>query len=65
MGYDALSTGVRKFFKKFRVAAQREIEKAVRDADPKRNLTTLPARAVVTVGGIDHKIEADSDIELA
>jgi hypothetical protein len=65
MDYDALSTGVRKFFKKLRVAAQRGIEKAVRDADAKRNLTTLPARAVVTVGGIDLKIEVDGDIDLA
>src|SRR5262249_28598086 len=36
--YDAVSTGVRRFFKKFRVTAQREIEKAVRDADAKREL---------------------------
>jgi PAS domain S-box-containing protein len=65
MDYDALSTSVRKFFKKLRVTAQREIEKAVRDADAKRSLTTLPARAVVTVGGIELKIEVDGDIELA
>jgi hypothetical protein len=68
MDYDALDTGVRKFFKKLRVAAQREIEKAVRDADAKRKLTgtTLPTRAVVTVGGgIDVKFELDGGIELA
>ncbi len=65
--YDALSTGVRRFFKKLRVTAQREIEKAVRDADAKRKLasTTLPTRAVVTVGGIDLKFEFDAGIELA
>jgi hypothetical protein len=65
MDYDALSSGVRKFFKKLRVAAQREIAKAVRDADAERNPTTLPARAVVTIGGVDLKIEIDGDIELA
>jgi PAS domain S-box-containing protein len=67
MDYDALSTGVRGFFKKLRITAQREIEKAVRDADAKRKLTgtTLPTRAVVTVGGIDLKFEVDGDIELA
>jgi PAS domain S-box-containing protein len=67
MDYDALNTGVRKFFKKLRVTAQREIEKAVRDADAKRKLTgtTLPAKAVVTVGGVDLKFEIDGDIELA
>jgi hypothetical protein len=65
--YDAVSTGVRTFFKKLRVTAQREIEKAVRDADAKRELasTTLPTRAVVTVGGIDLKFEFDAGIELA
>jgi PAS domain S-box-containing protein len=65
--YDAVSTGVRRFFKKLRVTAQREIEKAVRDADAKRELasTTLPTRAVVTVGGIDLKFEFDAGIELA
>jgi hypothetical protein len=64
---DALSTSVRRFFKKLRVTAQREIEKAVRDADPKRKLTgaTLPTRAVVTVSGIDLKFEIDGAIELA
>ena len=68
MDYDALGAGVRKFFEKLRVTAQREIEKAVRDADVKRKLasSTLPARAVVTIaGGIDLKFEFDGGIELA
>ena len=62
-----MNAGVRKFFKKLRVTAQREIEKAVRDADAKRKLTgstTLPTKAVVTVGGVDLKFEIDGDIEL-
>jgi hypothetical protein len=64
---DALSTSVRTFFKELRVTAQREIEKAVRDADAKRKLTgtTLPTRAVVTVSGVDLKFEIDGAIELA
>jgi hypothetical protein len=64
---DGLSTGVRQFFKKVGVTAQREIEKAVRDPDGKRRLTgtTLPTRAVVTAGGIDLKFDVDGDIELA
>ncbi len=67
MDYDALNAGVRKFFKKLRVTAQREIENAVRDTDAKRKLsgTTLPTKAVVTVGGIDLKFEIDGAIELA
>ena len=66
MDEDALNTSVRKFLKKLGITAQREIEKAVRDADAKRKLTgtTLPAKAVVTVGGIDLKLEIDGDIGL-
>jgi PAS domain S-box-containing protein len=63
MDYDALSEGIRRFFKRLRVTAQREIEKAVCDAELAG--TTLPTRAVVTVGGINLKIEVDGDIELA
>jgi hypothetical protein len=67
MDEDALNTSVRKFLKKLGVTAQREIEKAVRNADAKGSLSgaTLPAKAVVTVGGIDLKFEIDGDIELA
>jgi len=48
MDYDALSTGVRKFFRKVRVTAQREIEKAVRGADAKRKLTSTTLRTSTT-----------------
>jgi PAS domain S-box-containing protein len=60
---DALNASVRKFLKRLGLGAQREIEKAVRDA--KRNLSSarLPARAVITVGGVDLKFELDGDIE--
>jgi hypothetical protein len=66
MDEEALNTSVRKFLKKLGVTAQREIEMAVRDADAKGLLKSsdpLPAKAVVTVGGIDLKFEIDGDIE--
>jgi Family of unknown function (DUF6494) len=68
MDEEALNTSVRKFLKTFGVTAQREIEKAVRDAVSKGQLKDsprLPAKATVTVGGIDLKFEIESDIELA
>jgi len=67
MDEEALNTSVRKFLKTVGVTAQREIEKAVREAAAKGRLTDgkpLPAKAVVTVGGIDLKFEIDGDIEL-
>jgi len=66
MDEDALNTSVRKFLKKLGVTAQREIERAVRDADARGRLSgaPLPAKAVVTVGGINLKLEIDGDIEL-
>jgi len=67
MDEDILNTSVRKFLKRLGVTAQREIEKAVRDADAARKLGDAPlrAKAVITVGGIDLKVEIDGDIELA
>jgi len=68
MDEEALNTSVRKFLKTFGVTAQREIEKAVRDAVAKGELKdcpSLPARAVVTVGGINLKFEIASAIDLA
>jgi len=68
MDEETLNTSVRKFLKTFGVTAQREIEKAVRDAIAKGQLTdcpSLPARAVVTVSGINLKFEIESTIELA
>lgn len=68
MDEEALNTSVRKFLKTFGVTAQREIEKAVRDAVANGQLKDnprLPAKAVVTVGGIDLKFEIESDLEMA
>ena len=68
MDEEAINISVRKFLKKLGVTAQREIEMAVRDADAKgllKGSDPLPAKAVVTVGGIDLRFEIDGDIELA
>ena len=68
MDEETLNTSVRKFLKTFGVTAQREIEKAVRHAVAKGELNdcpSLPARAVVTVDGINLKFEIESAIDLA
>lgn len=68
MDEEALNSSLRKFLKKLGVTAQREIEKAVRDADAKgllKDNAPLPAKAVVTIGDINMKIEIEGDIELA
>ena len=68
MNEETFNGSLRKFLKTLGVGAQREIEKAVRDAVSKGQLKDsprLPAKAAVTVGGIDLKFEIDGDIELA
>jgi hypothetical protein len=67
MDEDTLNTSIRQFLKTFGVSAQREIEKAVRNADSQGKLTrpSLPAKAVLTVDGIDLKFEVKRDIALA
>ena len=59
MNEDALNVSVRKFLKKLGVTAQREMEKAVRDAVASGQLKggeKLPAKAVVTLGGVNLQI---------
>ena len=68
MDEEVLNTSVRKYLKKLGVTAQREIEKAVRDGLASGRLNgseKLPAKAVITLGGVDLKFEIDGDIELA
>ena len=68
MDEDALNTSVRKFLKKLGVTAQREMEKAVRDAVASGRLKggeKLPAKAVVTLDGVNLRFEVDGDIEFA
>jgi hypothetical protein len=66
MNEEALNISVRKFLKKLGVTAQREIETAVREAAAEgrlKNGTPLPAKAVVTVGGVDLAFEVGGEIE--
>jgi hypothetical protein len=68
MDEEALNTSIRKFLRTFGVNAQREIERAVRNAVSNGKLKDnprLPAKAILTVGGIDLTYEIESDIELS
>ena len=67
MNEDALNRSLRKFLKTVGVTAQREIEKAVREAIASGTLKgseTLPAKAVVTLGGTDLNLTVEAEIEL-
>jgi len=67
MNEDVFNASIRKFLKTLGVSAQREIEKAVRQAlaDGKlKGTETLPARATVTLAGIDLAHEIKGEIEL-
>jgi len=67
MNEDVFNTSLRKFLKKVGVTSQREIEKAVRDAIAAGRLkdhAKLPAKIVLTVGGIALTHEIDDEIEL-
>jgi hypothetical protein len=65
MDEEALNTSVRKFLKKVGVTAQREIEKAVRDAAEAGKLPSgaMPATATFRIGGLDLTFEIDGEIE--
>jgi len=67
MDEDALNRTVRKFLKKVGVTSQREIEITVRQAVADGRLKggeTLPAKATITLGGVDLNVQIDGDIEL-
>jgi hypothetical protein len=67
MNEDAFNMALRKFLKQVGVTSQREIEQAVRAAIADGKLKgdeTLPAKVVLTVGGIDLEHEIKSDIAL-
>jgi hypothetical protein len=67
MNEDAFNASIRKFLKTLGVSAQREIEKAVRQAlaDGKiKGNEKLPAKATVTVGGLTLTHEIKGEIEL-
>jgi hypothetical protein len=67
MNEDIFNTSLRKFLKKVGITSQREIEKAVRDAVASGRLKgheKLPAKMVLTLGGVTLSHEIDDEIEL-
>ena len=67
MDEDTLNMSVRKFLKTVGVTAQREIEKAVRDAAAAGRLpagTPLPARARITIDGVDLDFTVDGSLDV-
>ena len=67
MNEDVFNTSLRKFLKKVGVTSQREIEKAVRDAMEAGRLKgneKLPAKMVLTLGGVSLSHEITDEIDL-
>jgi hypothetical protein len=69
MNEDVFNTSIRKFLKTLGVTAQREIEKAVRQALAEGKLKgneKFPAQATVTLAGIgfSHEIKGEIEFEL-
>jgi hypothetical protein len=67
MNEDVFNTSLRKFLKKVGITSQREIEKAVREALEAGRLKgneKLPAKMVLTVGGVSLSYEVSDEIEL-
>lgn len=67
MNEDVFNTSLRGFLKKVGITSQREIEKAVRDAVASGKLKgneKLPAKMVLTIGGVSLTHEIKDDIEL-
>ena len=67
MNEDKFNTSLRGFLKKVGITSQREIEKAVRDAIEAGRLKgneKLPARMVLTIGGVNLSHEISGEIAL-
>jgi hypothetical protein len=67
MNEDVFNTSLRRFLKKVGITSQREIEKAVRDALADGRLKgheKLPAKMVLTIGGVALAHEISDEIEL-
>jgi hypothetical protein len=67
MNEDVFNTSLRGFLKRVGITSQREIEKAVRDAVANGRLKgheKLPAKMVLTVGGVSLTHEINDEIEL-
>ena len=68
MDEETFNLSVRRFLKKLGVTAQREIELGVRerlDSGELQGDETLPARATVSVQGVDREIVIEGDIKLS
>ena len=67
MNEDVFNTSLRGFLKKVGITSQREIEKAVREAVADGRLKgdeKLPAKMVLTLGGVSLSHEVTAEIEL-
>ena len=67
MNEDVFNTSLRGFLKKVGITSQREIEKAVRDAVASGRIKgneKLPAKVVLTIGGVSLSHEISGEIEL-
>ena len=67
MNEDVFNSSLRKFLKKVGITSQREIEMAVRDAVASGRLKgheKLPAKMVLTLGGVSLTHEISDEIEL-
>jgi hypothetical protein len=67
MNEDVFNASLRRFLKKVGITSQREIEKAVRDAVASGRLKgneKLPAKIVLTLGGVGLSHEVTDEIEL-
>lgn len=67
MNEDTFNASIRKFLKTLGVSAQREIEKAVRQAIADGRIKgseTWPAKATVSVPGLGLSWQVDGEIEL-
>jgi hypothetical protein len=67
MNEDIFNTSLRGFLKKVGITSQREIEKAIRDAVASGRLKgneKLPAKMVLTLGGVSFTHEVTGEIEL-
>jgi hypothetical protein len=68
MDEEALNLSVRKFLKTLGVTAQREIERAAREAadgDRLKGRTSFPAKATLKVEGLDITFEMEGEIKIA
>jgi hypothetical protein len=67
MNEDVFNASLRKFLKQVGVTSQREIEKAVREALDSGKLKgheKLPAKMVLTIGGLTLSHEVNDEIDL-